>query len=390
MRPYQCAHAVATDQIDVDARLLQCAQHAQMGKSACTTATEHDTHGGAVEETRQPGEILCMAAAHRIDALVVATVLPTRHGRRFAGAGLMQHHQVLAFHAEARFRHQALLEFTQCRRSIRSGDEDHLVRLAKRTPGPGSRLLVTFVDQIVVLIFQFVVPVLALPGAGLVRIFRATDLRRHQVGAADSRKCLRQIGRHRMGVDAALQWYDDKNLRIAPRHPLRSMTKMVIDGTRKHLVQRQRMEHQQALEVGAAEHGHGRVAQRSDVGGARLLQDQTGLADAFAGADLVVQLQLAVGAAARHAQPAADQEKHGVGGFAFAVDDIATRHHLQRQEAAQILQYGLAQAAKHATGAQDIQDALVGDRRLSHARSLPWHPGAKAVPSAASRRSAGH
>ena len=48
------------------------------------------------------------------------------------------------------------------------------------------------------------------------------------------------------------------------------------------------MHGQQALEIGTAEQRDGRVAQGRDVRGARLLQDQPGLAHTFTGADLVV------------------------------------------------------------------------------------------------------
>ena len=51
---------------------------------------------------------------------------------------------------------------------------------------------------------------------------------------------------------------------------------MVVDRLCENPVQRQWVQGQQTLEVGPAEHGHGRIAQRRDVGCTRLLQYQTG------------------------------------------------------------------------------------------------------------------
>ena len=81
---------------------------------------------------------------------------------------------------------------------------------------------------------------------------------------------------------------------------------MVVNGARKHLVQRQRMQHQQAFEMAATEQGHGGVAQGGDVSCPGLLQDQTGFANALTRPNFVVELQLAIRAAARAAELAVD------------------------------------------------------------------------------------
>lgn len=283
----------------------------------------------------------------------------------------MQHHQMLAFHVEARLGLQVLFDLTQLGDGVRARDEDHLVGLAERTPGPAARTPIRLIYQAVVLRLEFVEPVLALPGAGGVRIAGLARLRRDMVRPADPGKSLREAGRNRMRRRISMQRHHDKDLCMASLDGLRGMAKTVVDGAHKHLVQRQRVQRQQPLEIGPAERGHGGVAQGGDVCRAGLLQDQPGFADAFSRPDLVVELQLATRTTARHPQAPADQEEHGVRRVTFAVHHMAPWHGLHVQQATQVLQHRLVQAAEVATRAQDIHDALVGDRRLSHGGSLP-------------------
>ena len=339
--PNQGTHAVATNQVNHNAGLLECAQNPQMRKTACPAAAQHHTYRSTGQKTRQARIVAVILVAHRIDALKLPPRPPAprlgRHQRMFR----MQQHQVFALHGETGLFAQVLFERANALRVMRVAYKNYLVGLAKCASGPRRGAAISLIDQKIILFFEFVIPILALPSGRGVGVKGSLCFGRNMVCAPDLRKGLGESGGYLAGAGPWGHRHHHKYLCMPAFHHLRRMAQVVVNRLRKNPVQRQRMQRQQGFEIGPAQHGDGRIAQGSNVGCARLLQYHPGLANTLAGADFVVKLQDTGPVAARNPQAPANQKKHGVGRLSLPVHNIAARYELQFQQLPQIPQHSL-------------------------------------------------
>ena len=182
-----------------------------------------------------------MAVAYRVDTLHVTPFAPGHQLTRLRGIGVVQKHQVAPLHRVAWFVRQLVLQCAHLARAQGMGDKNHLIGLTERAAQPGRRSAVGLVDQIVKLLFEFVVAIPTRPARRGVRVERALHLGRHVVGAPDLREGTAQAGGHLARTGPRPYRHHHEDLRMPPFHHLARMAQMVVDGLREHLVQRQRM-----------------------------------------------------------------------------------------------------------------------------------------------------
>ena len=268
----------------------------------------------------------------------------------------MQHDEVLALHREAGLAGQQALHPGRAGAVLGGRHEDHLIGLAHRDAGPGGHRRLGLVHEIVEAALEFIEltdAVLEAPRAGVLP-GRAGVAK--MVRPAAGREGLRQLGCDDVRAGRRMQRDHDEGSRRTLLRRLSRVAEVVEDRLREHAVQGDRAPDQQCLERVAGQHGQDAVAQRRHVRGPGLVQDRGRLADALAGADLVVQQQAAGRVGAPDAQPAAHDDDHAVGDLALAQDQRAAGHGSTFEAVRQFDEHVVVEQPEHRTRPQHAHE----------------------------------
>jgi hypothetical protein len=339
-----------------------------MGEAARAAAGQHQAHGGAALDARQPRHVALQRGA---DVHVVGhrpARQPGVRALRALQAGGVQQHQDLGRLGQRAAAHQALLlDGVQRRFGLAVGQQQQFVAVAAHAVRPRRGVGVGQQQHEVVARLDLVeqhgdapvgrgVAALAVRDAGCVQL-RVHGGRIHHAHAADGRELARQCVAEAAQVHARTDGQQAQ--RHGALHGCRAGLQPLDDLARErdgHL----RAARQQVLEhVLGQPHQH-RVAHGHHRGGARRAGEQADLADDLPAPHVGHAALLAVGIAHVGAQPPADGDVHGLAGLALADQRAAAGHLHPLQVAAQQLQRLGLDAGQEGAQVFGEQFALVG------------------------------